>query len=376
MKTRWIRHKAVLLAAVVSLSGGCDCSGQQLHGKDVVMTDGLRGVRAMAAIRLEQRIQDRQNEEQDDPSDAPEPKRTPKEIMARIQTCNTFMLQKDGARLRGCYARNARAGRAGGASPLIGPSNIVERIYRPAWTAFPKLKGGAEKILLTKNRVAIMAWGHGKHTGNLRGVSASERTLGIRSLRLLQVNPSGVITEDLSYSDTVTVMGQLGLMDGEHRPAFSEVPEDTETILGEGDDIEQRNQDLAIRHMRAWNARDHEALGVLYAEDVVVHDQVYRSDHEGRAEVMEADKALFTAVSNLKVKSKEIWSAGSYVVHTQDWMGTHDGDLPELGLMRTRKAFRIPVASVLRFEEGEIVEVWRYWDLAQLMRQIDLMDKP
>jgi predicted ester cyclase len=221
-----------------------------------------------------------------------------------------------------------------------------------------------------------MAWGHGKHTGNLRGVEASERTLGLRSIRLLTMSPGGHIMNDVSYADTVSVMGQLGLMEGDHRPAFETPPDGTEDVIADGDRQEEENRKIADLFLTRWNQHDVAGLRDLLTEDAILHDQVYPSDQEGRDAILTQEGALFHAISNLRAKQRDAWNAGAYVIQSQEWMGTHDGDLLELGLMKTRRAFKIPVAVVQRLEEGKVAEVWRYWDLAQLLRQLDLMDAP
>ncbi len=50
--------------------------------------------------------------------------------------------------------------------------------------------------------------------------------------------------------------------------------------------------------------------------------------------------------------------------------GTHDGDL--MGLAPTGAKIELPMAIVSRFEDGQIVEEWEYYDSATMMSQLGL----
>ena len=91
---------------------------------------------------------------------------------------------------------------------------------------------------------------------------------------------------------------------------------------------------------------------------------------EGRAGVQSIIDEFRAAFSDLHAEITAEIAQGDLVALTMITTGTHDGDL--MGLAPTGATIELPMAIVSRFEDGQIVEEWEYYDSATMMSQLGL----
>ncbi len=91
---------------------------------------------------------------------------------------------------------------------------------------------------------------------------------------------------------------------------------------------------------------------------------------EGRAGAQSIIDEFRAAFSDLHAEITAEIAQGDLVALTMVTTGTHDGDL--MGLAPTGAKIELPMAIFSRFEDGQIVEEWEYYDSATMMSQLGL----
>jgi len=133
--------------------------------------------------------------------------------------------------------------------------------------------------------------------------------------------------------------------------------------------------DFAQAYLDAWNAHDAAAVTSLMTDDVVFQDLALGERFEGPAAVRAFVDGMATSFS-----SDYRFEPGSTVTdgegYALEWTmtGTNDRDDVEQGQPATGRTFRVPGVSVGRLRDGRIAENRDYWNLADYLQQVGLMD--
>lgn len=129
--------------------------------------------------------------------------------------------------------------------------------------------------------------------------------------------------------------------------------------------------------MRQWSEafNAHDAVGVasLYAEDTLVVHPSYPEPLQGRKPVQDDTQAYITALPNVTSELTRVFLDGDRAAVEMTIAGVHAGPLVLATgtLPPTGRRLRFPLASSCRFgPEGQIVEEHRYYDTADILRQL------
>jgi steroid delta-isomerase-like uncharacterized protein len=129
------------------------------------------------------------------------------------------------------------------------------------------------------------------------------------------------------------------------------------------------------RAVDACNVRDAEAVADLYAADGVVLDPQYPQPIRGRDDIRESYAQLFRSFPDATVKIQQRALNGGRVSYELRLTGTHTGPLatPDGEVPATGRRIDLPAAVFADVDgDGRFRETRRYYDMAELMRQLGL----
>ena len=118
-------------------------------------------------------------------------------------------------------------------------------------------------------------------------------------------------------------------------------------------------------------------LGRSHAQDVIVHWPDGRTT-VGIDDHIEDLKAMFVFAPDTRIEEHPIRIAsGKWTAVTGVIEGTFSAPMP-IGegkeIAPTGKAFKLPMATIGRWENGTMAEEWLFWDNQAFMKQIGLAD--
>jgi steroid delta-isomerase-like uncharacterized protein len=136
--------------------------------------------------------------------------------------------------------------------------------------------------------------------------------------------------------------------------------------------VSGKNTDAVNAAVDAWNAGDHEGYLALYAGSIVHHglapepfdDQANRGFYE----------AVWEAFPGAQLTLDDTVADGDRLAARFHLTGQHTG--PFMGVPPTGRQFRLDAQTIMRFEDGRVVERWTTGDLLGLLVQLGAIPVP
>lgn len=133
--------------------------------------------------------------------------------------------------------------------------------------------------------------------------------------------------------------------------------------------LAQENQEALRRHIKAEKEQSRAEVMVTVTEDCVHEDRATGRVWKGRAAVGDFYEAWWTAFDS-RPETENRWAvAPDLLIVETKFVGIHKGTW--LGVKPTGRPVSIPIMAVASFRDGLISGERFYWDLTNLMRQID-----
>lgn len=121
-----------------------------------------------------------------------------------------------------------------------------------------------------------------------------------------------------------------------------------------------------------WNAGDLDAYMTLYADGVRLHG--YTPEPLDRDAVRGFYEMIFAALPGSQISLEDAISEDDKVVARFVQTGRHDGEL--MGVPATGREVALPGITILRFQDGAVVERWSCADMLGLLVQIGAIPAP
>jgi predicted SnoaL-like aldol condensation-catalyzing enzyme len=109
-----------------------------------------------------------------------------------------------------------------------------------------------------------------------------------------------------------------------------------------------------------WNKSRREAIDEMFPEDGVLHDG--SADYRGPEQFKRFYDALRAQLSEVRVTPLETISEGDMVCMRWSSTAKHSS---------TGKLLEVTGISILRFEDGRLVEAWQNWDQHGMLQQLE-----
>ncbi len=127
------------------------------------------------------------------------------------------------------------------------------------------------------------------------------------------------------------------------------------------------NKSIVRNFYEALGAGRFNVISEIVAEGFVDHEEMpgFAAGREGLRQVFEAMHAAF---ADFTITVEDMVAEGDKVFALVTMKGTQRAEF--MGIPSSGKAMRVPVADVMRFEGGKVVEHWGVTDTGQLMQQL------
>jgi len=133
--------------------------------------------------------------------------------------------------------------------------------------------------------------------------------------------------------------------------------------------IAERNKQLVLQMNDViWNKGDLDKLAEFFSPDIVRHFLPDGSELKGIDRLLEDERVHFAAFPDWKEEIKHAVAEDDLVVIHFESTGTNKGTW--LGKPATGKKIRINEMSILRVEDGKIVEQWLMPDMLSMQQQL------
>jgi steroid delta-isomerase-like uncharacterized protein len=126
----------------------------------------------------------------------------------------------------------------------------------------------------------------------------------------------------------------------------------------------------ALAWVRAYNARDLDALMHCYDEHAVNIQHPWGRTVRGRAAIRGVYERTFACFPDIALRVEALTANDSAAAIQWEFSGTMQGEFA--GHAPTGRRFQLRGCEVLRFSEGRVVEQNGYWDQATMFRQLGL----
>lgn len=110
-----------------------------------------------------------------------------------------------------------------------------------------------------------------------------------------------------------------------------------------------------------------DVIDTLVAEHFVEHEEV-PVDEDGREGLRELFQMMHDGFDDFAITVQQMVAEGDKVAVLATFQGVQRAEF--MGIPSQGKPMLVPVADVLRFEHGRIVEHWGVMDTGQLMQQL------
>ena len=305
---------------------------------------------------------------------------TAAERAAWYQDCWTQFNNKAWDAFRACYADSAESDQVNSGRPPAKGIDAVVAGHKAFTDAFPDVKGTGELILVKGDTIASVSIVLADH-GSVPRAGWPLHSRHRQAHRLLQAHlaqtdaSGGKVVKEEFYSDSGTMMAQLGLNPAPSRPVATSKLAAPTVVIASGTPAELSNVDLLRAQMAAYNSHDVKGVDAFNSPDFVYHDMTMPADQNAK-ESLAGTRDMFKAFPDAKLVPLSAWGAGSYVVVAGRFEGTNKGPLAAMGIKKpTEKTVSVRYLEITRWEGGKLKEEWLFYDGMSMARQLGLLRK-
>jgi predicted ester cyclase len=306
---------------------------------------------------------------------------SPAERAAWYQECWADFNGRAWDKFRACYADTVDSEQVDSGHPAAKGIEATMAVDMGLTEAFPDIRGTGELILVKGDTIVSVYLLRGTHTGPLlrpggESIAATGRPIGYYQAHVVQTDASGSkVVREAFYSDSGTILAQLGLNPAPARPVVTDAPSQPTIVIAAGTPAELGNVDLLRAQMAAYNSHDAKGVAAFNAPDFVYHDMAMPADQTAK-ESYASTVEFFKAFPDAKLAPGPAWGAGDYAVVVGRFEGTNTGPLPAMGMKTaTNKPVSVRYLDITRWESGKLKEEWLFYDGMAMARQLALVKK-
>ncbi len=235
--------------------------------------------------------------------------------------------------------------------------------------AFPDLQITIDDIIAEGNKVALRTSYVGTHTGALGQIPPTGKPIKMTGNIIFRFE-DGRVAEAWSFADMLGLMQQIGAA-SPPRPKPQDYAWSAPSPATGAPGSPEANQAIVRRfNDEVWNQRKLDALSELFAPDEIGHNPPIEYMYgPSNIEVLKQQITTFlTAYPDLHAVVDDMVAEGDLVMERWTGSGTHLGEL--MGIPAAGRPVAYSGATLYRFADGKIVEMWWAWDTMGMLRQI------
>jgi steroid delta-isomerase-like uncharacterized protein len=131
--------------------------------------------------------------------------------------------------------------------------------------------------------------------------------------------------------------------------------------------VSEENKNIARRLYGAWSSADFATVDQLLAEDLVEHEELPGLEPT-KAGVMQFLKMTSDAFAGFTIRADQVIAEGDKVYTLATATGTHRAEF--MGVPATGRQVTVPMADLMRVQDGKVAEHWGVMDSGALMQQL------
>jgi steroid delta-isomerase-like uncharacterized protein len=125
----------------------------------------------------------------------------------------------------------------------------------------------------------------------------------------------------------------------------------------------------------AWSSQDIEGILSFYTDDCIYEDLAGPTICRGKEEIRTYAMNVFAAFPDVKIETKSFFVSGNHMCIEAVISGTYLGNIPG-SPPANGKSFSVRCAHICELHGGKATRVTDYYDMASVMRQLDLLPSP
>lgn len=307
------------------------------------------------------------------PKEEPKPKESLADLQQKTMKAYTAAMNAHDAKALAALYADSGVVKMGGAPDLTGRDAIATS-YGKLFEAFKDYTTAPTRVVV-KNDVVVVEWTfNGTHTGDLWGVKASEKKVGLQGVDVFWFSPEGQIKEQHVYYDGATIFSQIGMSKQKAR-SIPAMPTGAPQVLKSTDSPDEaKNTDVMKTMSTAMDAKKEADFVGTMADTVEWDDMTQPVTSKGKNDAKKFLKEFSTGFSDAKTTTTNSWAAGDVVVTENTWTGTHKGSF--FGMPATKKSVTVKNIDIGQFKDGKLVKGWGYSNGADFAMQLGLIPKP
>ncbi len=145
-------------------------------------------------------------------------------------------------------------------------------------------------------------------------------------------------------------------------------------IFSAKDQVEEQNIALANRYIEEFNKGNFEAFKEFLSSDYAIYSPSGYPEPTSREKLIDNYKGVREAFTEFTWNIEDIIAAGDKVICRIIANCTYKGGVP--GLPETEKEIKFSLITIMRIENGKIVEEWQEDDQLGFARQLGMELKP
>lgn len=122
-----------------------------------------------------------------------------------------------------------------------------------------------------------------------------------------------------------------------------------------------------------WNQGDVEKVDGYFHDDVVVHDLPAGEEYEGLAAFKQWIEEVRAGFPDFDVGVEDVIAGDDRIVARWVASGTHEGELPELGLDPTGESATWEGVTIYELDGEMVTEAWWYYDMMTILTQLGVV---
>ena len=139
-------------------------------------------------------------------------------------------------------------------------------------------------------------------------------------------------------------------------------------------EVEEQNKELAKRYIETFNTGNFDAFKEVLSPDYAIYSPSGYPEPTSREKLIENYKGAAEIFSEFTWSIEDIIAAGDKVICRIMARGIYKGGVPDLPA--TEKKFEFSLITIMRIENGKVLEEWQEDDQLGLVRQLGMELKP
>ncbi|HEY1811928.1 MAG TPA: nuclear transport factor 2 family protein [Kofleriaceae bacterium] len=288
------------------------------------------------------------------------------ELVTRFHDCWAKWSAAKWDDLAACYAPNAVWERPGSKIGAINGAPAIVELDKSYRAAFPNETAASQLVLVNGNHLASVVLISGKQTGSLKlpnhDLAPTNAKFGLYTSSVVQYDDAGKIAHQWDFEDMSTLFGQLKpSKDHPVRPVTDKLAMPEQVAVAKNDMKESANLTAFKQMSDSFNKHDLKSFTSMLADNVVWSEQAMPKD-QTKKDLESNLPQLWKAFSDLKFDVTDSWAAGDYVVATETFDGTNDGDMPAMKIKKTGKKVSLPFLAIHKLENGRVTAAWMFFE--------------